>query len=263
MKTILPLILTAWMSAFTLSSAWESALTKAPAGPHKAMKKCKLHYDLTWKGRIKSGSYTIEFDRNSGKSSRPVAVTSYGHSSGVVRGIFPYDFKARTTYDGRTLRPLSYNIWEKTKKETKDLSARFSGSTVRVKQVSSPLDSTATETKTITYSRPNLFDLFTSTLYIGSQPLNNGDQINLVCFPFDKPYLIKVRVLGREKHLGHDCIKLDLKMNKVNSDGSLKQYDKMKTTTMWISDNDDRVMVELRSKIFIGDVRATLKSSEW
>jgi len=72
-----------------------------------------------------------------------------------------------------------------------------------------------------------------------------------------------VTVLGREKHLGHNCIKLDFKMSKIRHDFTLKNYDKMKSATMWITDNSDRVMVELRSEVFIGDVRVTLKSSEW
>jgi len=108
-----------------------------------------------------------------------------------------------------------------------------------------------------------MYDLYSSILYIGSQPLANNDKINLVIYPFDEPYLAMVSVLGRERHKGHNCIKLDLKMKKIRSDLSLKEYEKMKSTTMWITDNTDRVMVELRSEVFIGDVRATLKSSEW
>jgi len=251
-------------SALLLSStsAWEKSITTAPAGPYKAKKKCKLNYQLSWDGKLNSGEYTIEFDRNTGKS-KTVSVKSYGKSSGFVRRIFPYDFNAVSKYNGSTLKPVSYHIWEQTKEETKKLDGYFNNDLVTLKEVKTPLDTKVPENQMRRYRSPNMFDLFSSTLYIGSQPLKNGDKINLVCYPFNKPYLIKVKVLGRENHLGHDCIKLDLKMNKIQSDKSLKTYDKMKATTMWITDNSDRVMVELRSKIFIGDVRATLSNSEW
>jgi len=243
-------------------TSWRKTLTKAPAGPYKAKKYCKLNYVLSWDGKINSGNYTIEFDRNRGRS-ETVKVKSYGRSSGLVRSIFPYDFKAESRYRGNTLKPVSYKIWEDTREETKDLRGSFSGSKVTIKESAKPKDGGKPHSTTESFQHDQLFDLFTSVMYVGSQPLKNGDQINMVLLPFNKPYLAKVKVLGREKHLGHNCIKLDLKLSKVNSDLSLKHYDKMKSATMWISDDDNRVMVELRSKIFIGDVRATLKSSEW
>jgi hypothetical protein len=38
----------------------------------------------------------------------------------------------------------------------------------------------------------------------------------------------------------------------------LKSYNKLKKATLWISDDADRIMIELRSEVFIGDVRAVL-----
>jgi len=244
------------------SKSWQKSLSNAPAGPYKAKKKCKLNYVLSWNGTINSGKCSVEFDRNSG-SSKTVSVKSSGKSSGLARAIFPYDFKIESKYRGNTLRPVSYHIWEKTKSETKNLDGYFNGNKVTSKEKSIPHDTKKEKYSTRDFQYNNLLDLYSSILYVGSQPLNKGDQVDMVIYPFDKPYLAKVKVLGREKHQGHDCIKLDLKMSKIRSDLTLKNYDKMKSATMWITDNSDRVMVELRSEIFIGDVRATLKSSSW
>ena len=241
---------------------WQSSLSEAPAGPYKAKKPCKLSYSLTWKGSVKAGECSVEFSRNRGRS-KAVAVKCNGYTSGLARSVFPYDFNLYSQYNGKTLKPLSYDIWERTRDETKELKGKFSKGLVRVKNKTSPLDSDKVEVRTKSFAYPNIFDLYSSILYIGSQPLANNDRVNLVIYPFDEPYLAKVTVLGRERHKGHNCIKLDLKMNKIKSDLSLKEYEKMKSTTMWITDNQDRVMVELRSEVFIGDVRATLKSSEW
>ena len=69
----------------------------------------------------------------------------------------------------------------------------------------------------------------------------------------------EITVLGREKHNGRACIKLDVKLQKIDKDTMhLKSYKKLKKATLWISDDADRIMVELRSEVFIGDVRAVL-----
>ena len=47
-------------------------------------------------------------------------------------------------------------------------------------------------------------------------------------------------------------------MTKIMKDLSLKPYKKMKTSTLWISDDEDRIPLELRVDAFIGDVRMTL-----
>lgn len=256
------LLIASWMLFSTPLMAWEKTITKKPAGPYKAKKYCKLHYKMSWNGSLNSGEYTIEFKQNSG-ANKTVEVHSSGKSSGLVRKLFPYDFNAVSKYNGSTLRPVSYHIWEKTKDSTKQLDGYFSGNTVTLNKVKTDLDTKKATPSKQKYSYTNLFDLFSSTLYIGSQPLKNGDTINLVSYPFDRPYLITVKVLGREVHNGQNCIKLDLKIRKINKDRSLTTYDKMKSTTMWLSDDANRIMVDLRAKIFIGEVRATLHSSEW
>jgi hypothetical protein len=45
-------------------------------------------------------------------------------------------------------------------------------------------------------------------------------------------------------------------------DLSLKPYKKMKTATLWITDDEDRVPLELRVAAFIGDVRMTLTGQQ-
>jgi hypothetical protein len=51
-------------------------------------------------------------------------------------------------------------------------------------------------------------------------------------------------------------------MTKIMKDLSLKPYKKMKTSTLWITDDEDRVPLELRVEAFIGDVRMTLTGQQ-
>ena len=42
----------------------------------------------------------------------------------------------------------------------------------------------------------------------------------------------------------------------------LKEYKKLKRATMWISDDEERLPVELRTEVFVGDVRSVLTKKE-
>ena len=79
--------------------------------------------------------------------------------------------------------------------------------------------------------------------------------------PYGSAYLLKVRVLGREKRDNANCIKVSLELFKINRDNlTLKPYKKLKEPAiLWFTDDKLRLPVEVRAKIFIGDVRATLE----
>ena len=97
-------------------------------------------------------------------------------------------------------------------------------------------------------------------LHVRSQKLDDGDQITLVVHPFGTPYLLRVKVLGHENHLDRKAIKLSVGMRKIDRKSlDLLPYKKMRSdATLWLSDDADRIPVELRADVFIGDIRATL-----
>jgi hypothetical protein len=65
---------------------------------------------------------------------------------------------------------------------------------------------------------------------------------------------------GRELHEGRNAIRLTLGMRKIDRDTlKLQPYKKLKKdATLWLSDDADRVPIELRAAAFIADVRARL-----
>lgn len=85
----------------------------------------------------------------------------------------------------------------------------------------------------------------------------------MILHPFSSPYLARIKVLRREVHRGLKCLRMDLRLQKIGATGKLLIYDKMKTTTMWMSDDRERLPVELRSEVFIGDVRAILVGKKY
>jgi hypothetical protein len=62
---------------------------------------------------------------------------------------------------------------------------------------------------------------------------------------------------------GGNCLRINLRLQKIGPKMNLLTFDKMKTATMWLSDDHERVPVELRNEIFIGDVRAILVGKEY
>lgn len=99
-------------------------------------------------------------------------------------------------------------------------------------------------------------------LHVRSQKLDTGDKISLIAQPFGTAYLLRVTVQGRELHNGHNTIRLNLGMRKIDRKSlELLAYKKLKKdATLWLSDDAERIPVEFRAAAFIGDGRATLIS---
>ena len=55
---------------------------------------------------------------------------------------------------------------------------------------------------------------------------------------------------------------MSIALQKIDDDMSLKHYKKLKSATLWISDDTWRIPVEIRAKVFVGDVRVLLTKHE-
>jgi hypothetical protein len=53
---------------------------------------------------------------------------------------------------------------------------------------------------------------------------------------------------------------MDLKLQRVNKKNELEPHRKFKRATIWISDDNDRVLLRIESQIFVGAVIAELQS---
>lgn len=106
-------------------------------------------------------------------------------------------------------------------------------------------------------------DLFSAMLFVRSQKLEKGDNITLVAQPFATPYLIRIHVVDHVLHKQQPAIHLRLAMNKINRDTlQLDPYKKMnREASLWLSNDKQRIPLELRASVFIGDVRATLTNA--
>lgn len=243
---------------------WMKDVTRLPAGDHANLRAVSLEYTLDWNHRINAGRVDITISRKQ-ESPRRYIGDAEGRSTGFARFLYPYDFKARSVVDSKNLRPLNFQLKEKERNQENHYDIVF--------EPKRQVFTTTSKEKGETVSSSGRFrfdfgqDVLSSAFYLRSQALADGDEITMVVTPFNRPYLAKFEVLGRETHKVKDktyqAIKLDAKVGKVNPDLTIKTYEKVKRTTLWFSDDEYRIPLELQSQLAFGFVSARLDELEW
>lgn len=245
---------------------WQNEVTTLKPGPFlKKLKPVHLSFELNWDGKINSGNLNLLFDRKDPRYPHYVITQIYGGSTGVAKGLFPYDCSFTSFLRKDDLRPAMFAAIETNSDERRETNNWYR-STVISKEITTPHrkgKAPKTKKSTFPFSKAPVYDLASAFLYIRSLDLKVGQEMVMVLHPFASPYLARIKVLRREIHRGLKCLRMDLKLQKIGPGGNLLGYDKMKTTTMWFSDDHERLPVELRSKVFIGDVRAVLVGKKY
>jgi hypothetical protein len=257
MKTLLALLL---LLSGPLAADWREELAPGKPGHHPPLAPVTLHYTLSWKGMIDAGSLTFSFGRPDPAHPRDYRITASGGSSGLASKLFPYKVNLASHLDPVRLRPRRFRGIEVEGDELTVTESTFYGAKVRSTETNRPHKAAPERKWTSEFRFAPAFDAFSAILQVRSQPLKAGDSLSYALVPFNTPYLVSIRVLGRERHLGRDAIKLAVSMRKIDPKSfRLVPYKKLKSATLWISDDADRIPLELRSEVFIGDVRMSLR----
>lgn len=245
------------------AQSWEPTIKPFRPGSQPALTPTKLSYNLSWNGALKAGKLNFDFGKPDKRYPRMFISQAYGGSMGPAALLFPYKYTITSfTYKG-SYKPAVSVAYENDSKKTTTTTNRYKSSGVEHKEVKTSLLDKSTKTKTHTFGFANSHDAISAMLYIRGQKLNNGDVLNLCIHPFASPYYANITVIGREKHRGRQCIKLDVKLRKIDlKTKQLKTYKKLKSATLWLTDDSQRIPLELRTKVFIGDVRAVLVSEK-
>jgi len=245
--------------------SWMKDVTLKPRehGNAEEIRPCLLKYKLSWRRVIGAGEAEISIDR---ESSKVLMGTATAKSTGLARALWSYDCDLSARLDSRSLKPLGFEHSETDKKETVTYVTEFKPGWVRT-FTTRPNEKGVKETKQRTVYYGEALDLLSTILYVRSMPLKKGDKITRVVQPFDRPYLVTFKVEGQEerKFEGNKIptIKMSITILRVNKDLSLKSYDKMKEGTIWVSDDDFRLPIEIRADIFVGYITCLLKSREY
>lgn len=233
---------------------WPSLITTDPRGTFPNLRPCHAVYAFGWSG-ITAATAEVALSTDS----ETVTLEGKGQTIGLARALWRFDVDYRSSARADTLRPLQTRQDE----------------VVRSKRIVSDLDfseegvkRTRTETgrppKTKEFKGTGLNDLFSALLYLRSQPLAAGATYRLAVYPANSAYLASVTVTGREKiqvRAGkYNALKLDLKVQRIGKKGALEPYKKLKRATVWVSDDDDRMLLRSEGQILIGTVTTELQS---
>ncbi len=268
-------LLTVWFVFFLLSpalvkaqapKAWLKQISTTPPGPFAPLKPLHVTYGLSWKGSINAGK--MEFSLTEPQPGVYLSQAK-GQSAGLARAVFPYDFSGTSQTRVADLKPLTFDFNDKWKTKTYRYSLLF-----QPDQLVSQTDLTDLKTGFKTpYHNVYVFendvarDLMSSILYLRSQPLTKGQKISLITATFNKPYLTEFTVLDRDvktiKRTKYKAIKLDAKISKIHSNMTTEPYTKIEKATIWVSDDEYRLPLEIQGDIFIGYISAQMTSRKW
>ncbi len=246
------------------SPAWTKTVKSQKLGPYKNLKPIQFTYSLSWKGLLRAGQTTFEFGATDPKNKNNFIAKSYGRSLGFARTLYPYQHVFYGVINKRTWQPSYFKAWERDGDESKTTIVTYSNNQARCREIKK--DETTgkiLKDRRHQYQFKPLYDIMSAMMFFRSQRLKKGDTYNVVIHPGNSPYLVTGTVSGYDNHKNYHCAKLELKLQKIGPDMELLKYKKLQKATFWISLDNDRIPVELRTKIFIGDVRATMISKKY
>jgi hypothetical protein len=258
MRTFLSFFLSA---ACALSApAWKGELSPAKPGSHPAIPSSTLDFTLSWKGMLKAGALRMEFAPKGVKKPGVFVIRSTASSLGAAATLFPYSHSYWSEISPRTLGSSYFHATVKDGEESVVTTNRYTAGNVDVRDVATVTETGAVNTQAFAFPYGPARDMFSAILYVRSQKLDPGEEHTLLLVPFTSPYLLKVRVEAKEKHHGRDALRLSFGLRKIDrTTHVLVPYKKLKKpVTLWLSDDADRVPLELRAAVYIGDVRAVL-----
>lgn len=237
--------------------AWVSEVTTAAAGPHVKVPPCEISYELGWNNWVKAGKATLSV-KEAGEFWRADATAA---STGFARTLWKYDCEM-TSIIRRSIRPHFLKHSETDSEENCRYRVSFEPHRVVTETTVTPLKGAASTSTAVCPYGP-VEDLLSVILHVRSQTLTPGQKITHVVQPWDKPYLTTFEVLGRETlNFGgtkRPCIKVGIKIRKIDRMTlALSSYKKMKKATIWISDDELRLPIEMHAEVFVGFMSARM-----
>lgn len=243
---------------------WMKDITRLPPGEHANLRPVSLEYTLDWNNRVNAGRVDIAIVSD-GTGKKKFVGDASGRSTGFARVLFPYDFRARSIVDQDSLRPLTFQLSEKDRSEENNYDIIFESKRQIYTTTSKQKNETLSATSRFKFDFGQ--DVLSSAFYLRSQPLKDGDSITMLVTPFNRPYLATFKVVGRESHevkgTTYEAIRLDANVGKVEADLTIKSYEKIKRTTLWFTDDEYRIPLEMQAHLTFGYVSARLDGQKW
>jgi hypothetical protein len=252
---------------------WWERVTFEGEAVHELERGVEMNFNLSWNGIIKAGELDVRIGMpEEGKALDGfVEATAVGRSTGLARALWEYDFELESLADMEDARPVRLRFQEQDSKEITTVETSFLSEQARytrTKEFKKKKKDEAPESKSFSIPIPKMHDIASAILFLRSLELDEGDETTVMIVPYDSAYLVTFRVLERETHKSKvgkiPAIKVDVQIKKINRKTmELEEHKKFKKGTIWVSDDEYRMPLEIRAAIFVGDVRATVKTREF
>jgi hypothetical protein len=249
--------------------AWMKEVTQVEPGAHGRLAPVQVSYGLSWNNVLNAGEFDVTLNPSAEVPDREWVGLAEGRSNGLARALWPYDVAAQSQVDRRSLRPRLFEVSETERNKTYSYRLEFSPKGVLTRTAMADakkkeVDPVVTEKN---YRFEAVHDVLSAVLYIRSLELAEGDVVKSVVSPFNRPYYTEFEVLGREERKirgeKYQAIRLGVDIRKINSDRTLQAYDKMKKATIWLSDDEFRLPLEVQADIFVGFISARMTERKW
>ena len=238
---------------------WKDEVTPAKLGPKPKIVPQEFEYRLSWKGMVDAGKLTFTFGKPDPKHPSDFMVRVSGGSTGLASKLYHSKVSMISRLDPATLRPRVCIGVQDEGDEVNSTRSTWTGPLITSEQTITIAKNGKSATTKSEYRFTPVYDICAAMLHVRSQKLDTGDKLVMPILPYNRPYLLRIEVLGREQFAGRDTIKLSVGLQKIDpATQTLLHYKKFKSATLWLSDDANRIPVEIRSEVFIGDVRMTL-----
>ena len=237
---------------------WSGSLTTAKGpGNFVPLPPMRLAYRFGWVG-LQAAKAEIRLFSNTPTT---FEIDATGATSGMARALYQLDIYQQAIVNKMTLRPVRLFQEEKYRSKTFRTNVDFESNQLTGLREKIP-DKYPGMPKIFRFSP--VFDLASALLWVRSQPLAEGEIESMVVWASNAPYLATVTVLSRDtiQVNGHEerAIKLDLKLNGIDSKMHLKEYKLLKGGRGWLSDDAKRIPLRIEADIVFGYVFAELES---
>jgi len=252
-----------WLAFIHLAAAdpaWKNELTSPAPGTFPPIPPCVLDLQVSWNGLLNAGKLRMECAPQDAQKPGAYVVRSTASSTGPATVLFPFQSNFWSELNPSSFKPRVFTAVETDDRKTSTSTTRHFADRTEFQETTKTLKTKIETHHERVFMFSPVFDIFSAMLFVRSHKLDDGDTFALVVQPFGTPYLLRVKVQEHELHLKRKTIRLSVGMRKIDRKSlELLPYKKMKNdATLWLSDDADRVPVELRAAIFIGDIRATL-----
>ena len=247
-------------AAVARAAEWEATVDPLVRGTSAITRPVTVKYGFGWNG-ITAATGRVRFTKPDEKR---LQFAIDGGTIGLARTLWRYDVDHTAFVDAESFRPLETHEVEQVR--TKHVKTDLTFTPDGVTSVREQRNKGEVKSDTRRFDFPNVLSVNAALLYLRAKPLTQGAVHRVVVYPANSAYLCTITVVGREPvtvPIGtSNALKLDVQLNKIGANRELLPHKKVKKTTVWVSDDANRLVLRIEAQVFIGTVFAELQSIE-